>query len=105
MGRSSTPLELHEGMANGSVPCILDVRNQDDYALWQVEGVRPGATTNVPIWVAMEECEKLARDIPDGTVVVCAHGNGSELLLDVLAARGRDASISPVALRPGPSCS
>ena len=91
MARSITPAELYEGIDQGSIPFILDVRNQDDFAQWQVEGTKPVATRNVPIWVAMEEAEQLAREIPDGTVVICAHGNGSGLFLDTLAEEGREA--------------
>lgn len=88
MERSISPARLHREIEEGLVPLILDVRNQDDFALWQVEGARPVPTRNVPIWVAVEDAIELAREIPDGTVVVCAHGNGSDLLLDVLADEG-----------------
>lgn len=91
MARSITPAELYEGIADGSIPFILDVRNQDDYAQWQVEGTRPVPTKNVPIWVAMEEPERIAQEIPDGTVVICAHGNGSGLFLETLGQEGREA--------------
>ena len=90
MARSITPRELYDGIAEGSVPFVLDVRNQDEFATWQVEGTRPVPMRNVPIWVAVEESETLAQEIPDGTVVVCAHGNGSDLLIDVLADEGRE---------------
>ena len=89
MGRSITPEELYQGIDRGEVPLILDVRNQDDFAVWQVEGTKPVPTRNVPIWMAVEDCETLAQEIPDGTVVICAHGNGSDLLLEVLADEGR----------------
>lgn len=91
VARSITPAELYEGIATGSIPFILDVRNQDDFAQWQIEGTKPVPTKNVPIWVAMEEVEQVAQDIPDGTVVICAHGNGSGLFLDTLAEEGRAA--------------
>ena len=90
MSGSITPAELYGGIDEGTIPFILDVRNQDDYALWQVEGTRPVPMKNIPIWVAVEESERIAQEIPDGTVVVCAHGNGSDLLLDVLADEGRN---------------
>jgi len=90
MGRSITPEELYQGIDRGEVPLILDVRNQDDFAVWQVEGTKPVPTRNVPIWMAVEDCETLAQEIPDGTVVICAHGNGSDLLLEVLADEGKD---------------
>jgi len=91
VGRSITPAELYEGIGSGSIPFILDVRNQDDFAQWQVEGTRPVPMKNVPIWIAMEEVESLAQEIPDGTVVVCAHGNGSSLFLETLEQEGRAA--------------
>ncbi|MFM1964987.1 MAG: hypothetical protein RL134_712 [Actinomycetota bacterium] len=90
MARSITPGELYAEIDEGRCPYVLDVRNQDEYATWQIEGTRPVPTRNVPIWVAVEESEALAREIPDDTVVVCAHGNGSDLLIDVLKDEGRD---------------
>ena len=90
MAGSITPTQLFEGIDQGTVPFILDVRNQDDFAQWQVEGTKPVPMKNVPIWVAVEESERIAQEIPDGTVVICAHGNGSDLLLDVLADEGRN---------------
>lgn len=89
MGRSVTTRELYDEIEAGSVPMILDVRNQDEFAAWKVEGRRPVPTRNVPIWLAVEQVEDLARDIPENTVVICAHGNGSDLLLDMLEQQGR----------------
>lgn len=83
-----TPEALYAEIDAGQVPLILDVRNQDEFAAWQIEGTRPVPTRNVPIWVAVEDIEKLAQDVPDNTVVVCAHGNGSQMLLDMLADQG-----------------
>ena len=90
MARSITPAELYAEIDEGRCPYILDVRNQDEYAVWQIEGTRPVSMKNVPIWVAVEESETLAQEIPDDTVVVCAHGNGSDLLIDVLKDEGRE---------------
>ena len=89
MARTVTTQELYDEIAAGTVPLILDVRNQDEFAAWQVEGTRPVPTRNVPIWLAVEQVEDLAKEIPDGTVVICAHGNGSDLLLDMLAEEGK----------------
>lgn len=88
MPASITPEDLYAEIDAGSVPLILDVRNQEEFAVWQIEGTKPVPTRNVPIWVAVEDVEKLAVDVPDGTVVVCAHGNGSQMLLDMLAEQG-----------------
>ena len=90
MARSITPAELYAEIDEGRCPYVLDVRNQDEYATWQIEGTRPVPMRNVPIWVAVEESEALAQEIPDDTVVVCAHGNGSDLLIDVLKDEGRE---------------
>ena len=89
MGRTVTTRELYDEIEAGSVPLILDVRNQDEFAAWQVEGNRPVETRNLPIWMAVEQIEDLAQEIPENTVVICAHGNGSDLLLDMLADEGK----------------
>ena len=86
-----TPRELYDEIANQEVPFILDVRNQDEFATWQVEGTKPVPTKNVPIWMAVEGVEDLAKEIPANSVVICAHGNGSDLLLDLLAEEGVEA--------------
>jgi glyoxylase-like metal-dependent hydrolase (beta-lactamase superfamily II)/rhodanese-related sulfurtransferase len=88
MARSITPAELYAEIEQGRCPYILDVRNQDEYAVWQIEGTRSVPMKNVPIWVAVEESEKLAQELPEDAVVVCAHGNGSDLLIDVLKDEG-----------------
>jgi glyoxylase-like metal-dependent hydrolase (beta-lactamase superfamily II) len=86
-----TPRELYNEITNQEVPFILDVRNQDEFATWQVEGTKPVATKNMPIWMAVEGVEDLAKEVPANSVVVCAHGNGSDLLLDLLAEEGVEA--------------
>lgn len=86
-----TPRELYDEISNQEVPFILDVRNQDEFATWQVEGTKPVPTKNVPIWMAVEGVEDLAKEVPANSVVVCAHGNGSDLLLDLLAEEGVEA--------------
>lgn len=88
MTRSVTPVELYAELEHGHVPLILDVRNQDEFAAWQVEGSRPVPTRNVPIWVAIEQVPELASEVPDDAVVICAHGNGSAMLIDMLADHG-----------------
>ena len=87
---SISPAELYAEIGQGSVPYILDVRNQDEFAAWQVEGPAPVQTKNVPIWLAVEDVENLAAEIPENSVVVCAHGNGSGMLIDMLKDEGRN---------------
>ncbi|MFZ0322619.1 MAG: MBL fold metallo-hydrolase [Actinomycetes bacterium] len=90
MARTVTPTELFAEIEHGHVPYILDVRNAEEFDNWQVEGSRPVETRNLPIWRAMDALDELAVELPDHTVLVCAHGNGSELLVDMLAERGKD---------------
>lgn len=89
MARTVTSRELYDEIDSGVVPMILDVRNQEEFAAWQVEGTKPVTTRNLPIWLAVEQVEDLVKEIPDDTVVICAHGNGSDLLLDMLADEGK----------------
>jgi len=86
---SISAADLYAEIGRGSVPYILDVRNQDEFAAWQVEGPAPVATNNVPIWLAVEDVENLAQEIPENSVVVCAHGNGSAMLIEMLKDEGR----------------
>ncbi len=90
MARTVTPTELFAEIEHGHVPYILDVRNPDEFESWQVEGSQAVATRNLPIWRAMDALEELATDLPDNSVLICAQGNGSELLVDLLAERGKD---------------
>lgn len=91
MTRTVTTREFYDAINAGTVPMILDVRNQDEFDAWQVEGPKPVPTRNLPVWMAVEEVEDLAKELPDNTVVICAHGNGSDLLLDMLADEGKAA--------------
>ncbi len=88
MGRTVTPTELYAEIQHGHVPLLLDVRNPDEYASWQIEGARPVPSRNVPIWRAVDDLDGLVETVPDDAVLVCAHGNGSELLVDLLEERG-----------------
>ena len=94
MARTVTTRQLYDEIDAGTVPMILDVRNQDEFAAWQVEGTKPVETRNLPIWMAVEQIDDLVKEIPQDTIVICAHGNGSDLLLDLLADEGVEARIT-----------
>lgn len=89
MAATVTPLALFHELAAGRVPEVLDVRNVDEFAAAPVEGPRPVPTRNVPVYRVMEELDEEAERIADDAVVVCGQGNGSELVADELAERGR----------------
>lgn len=89
MARTVTPTELFAEIDHGHVPFMLDVRNPDEYANWVVEGSRPVDTENLPVWRALDAVDELAKTLPDNSVLICAQGNGSELIVDMLAERGK----------------
>lgn len=88
MSSTITAAELYAEIAQGLVPQILDVRNADEYAAGAVEGSQPVPTSNIPVWRVIEALDELATQTPDGAVIVCGQGNGSELVAEEFEALG-----------------
>ena len=88
MSSTITAAELYAEIAQGQVPQILDVRNADEYAAGAIEGSQPVQTSNVPVWRVVEALEELAGQTPEGAVIVCGQGNGSELVAEEFEALG-----------------
>ena len=88
MSSTITAAELYAEIAQGQVPQILDVRNADEYAAGVVEGSHPVPTSNVPVWRVFEALDELAKQTPEGAVIVCGQGNGSELVAEEFEALG-----------------
>ncbi len=87
MARSMTTQELARKVDDArQAPFILDVRSPEQYERWQIEGRVKPETVNVPYWTAIEEDEETKTLIPDDrdVVVVCAKGDSSDLVVDVL---------------------
>lgn len=87
MARSMTTQELARKVDDAQhAPFILDVRSPDQFEQWQIEGKVKPETVNVPYWTAIEEDEETKSLIPDDreVVVVCAKGDSSDLVVDVL---------------------
>ncbi len=89
MANTVQALELWRGLADGSVPAVLDLRNPDDVAAAPFEGPSGSRVVAAPLWRVLDDPSSTAGRVPDGTVVVCAHGNGSELIADMLEEEGR----------------
>lgn len=88
-----TTKELHEKIASGKPIFILDVRNEDEYANWKIEG-KHVASINVPYFAFVEEDESIWKSIPNDVkdiVVVCAKGGASEFVAEQLRKRGYNA--------------
>ena len=85
-----SPRELHDEISRGSISAILDVRNTDEFAAQQIEGRRQVPTRHAPVYEVLEEPERFVSEVADGAVVVCAHGNGSALVVEELSALGKE---------------
>jgi len=81
---------LYDEMRRGDPLFILDVRNEDEFASWRIEGVHPLATVNVPYFEFLEdETGSLAKVPRGGTVtVVCAKGGSSAFVAAMLTQEG-----------------
>jgi glyoxylase-like metal-dependent hydrolase (beta-lactamase superfamily II) len=87
-----TPRELFERLVTrGEAPPILDVRNEDEFAAWKVEGTRPLAYLNVPYFGFIDEPEQSAERVAragDTWIGVCAKGDSSAFVTEILREQG-----------------
>ncbi|MCS7040893.1 MAG: rhodanese-like domain-containing protein, partial [Anaerolineae bacterium] len=73
---------------------LLDVRNEDEFQLWRIEGPHTPATLHIPYFFFLEdEAEAVARvaaQAPAGrpVVVVCAKGGASDYVAERLREHG-----------------
>lgn len=103
-----SPAELHRHLNEGSRFSILDVRNQDEFDTWKIEGKGPIQTLNIPYFDLLdleEEDEEIAaavaRAVPDrlkdslprsGPILaVCAKGDTSAHVAEGLRRLGYQA--------------
>lgn len=70
---------------------LLDVRNDEEFALWKLEGRSPVETLHVPYFDFIEDGESSLGRVPrDGReiIVLCAKGGSSELVASMLSDAG-----------------
>lgn len=94
MSHSITVAELLSKIDAGERFLLLDVRNDEEYARWKVEGRHPVDTVHRPYFDFIEE-ESLLDAVPRdrGPVyAICAKGDSSDLIAEMLRERGADAS-------------
>lgn len=89
---SITVEELHRRMEAGEELLLLDVRNEEEYSDWKIEG-RTIRSVNIPYFDFLEEDERVYADLPKDKdiVVVCAKGGASDFVAEQLAERGHRA--------------
>ncbi|QKS73016.1 MBL fold metallo-hydrolase [Paenalkalicoccus suaedae] len=72
---------------------ILDVRNEDAFADWKIEG-HNFSYMNVPYFDLLDGVEEILKDIPEDkeVLVVCAKEGSSIMVAEMLSDEGRDAA-------------
>jgi glyoxylase-like metal-dependent hydrolase (beta-lactamase superfamily II) len=87
-----TPRELFERLVTrGEALPILDVRNEDEFAAWKIEGSRPLSYLNLPYFAFIDEPERSAERVAqagDAWIAVCAKGDSSAFVAEILRERG-----------------
>lgn len=85
-----TPAELHAEVSESKDLFILDLRNKDEFKQWKVEGKKPIPTLNLPYFDFVDdEAGSMARLPRDQEItLVCATGNASEYIAEILEANG-----------------
>lgn len=84
---------LHEQINRENNFFILDVRNEDEFETWRIEGRFTPDTINIPYHHFFEDQEELVQQVPEDReiVVVCAKGGASDFVALVLEEHGRRA--------------
>ncbi len=86
--------ELLQKIDSGERFLLLDVRNDEEFERWKVEGQRPVDTIHRPYFDFLED-ESLLDSIPRdrGPIhAICAKGDSSDLIAEQLRERGVDAT-------------
>ena len=89
----TTVEQLLEKADAGEPFLLLDVRNDDEYDAWKIEGRRPIEMLHIPYFDFVEDPELVARVPGDRAevLVVCARGGSSEFVADLLREAGVNA--------------
>src|SRR5215467_3800697 len=76
--------ELLARVDAGEPLLLLDVRNDDEFETWRVEGRRPAETVHVPYFDFIEDADGAASRLPRGRkiVVMCAQGGSSAMVVE-----------------------
>lgn len=84
--------ELYHAIETKEDFILLDVRNEEDYNRFAVEGPEEITTLNIPYFDFIEDATASVEKVPTGKKirVVCAKEGSSEFVYDVLTNLGRD---------------
>jgi len=92
MSTEITTRELFERLVTrGDTLPVLDVRNEDEFAAWKIEGRQPLTYLNLPYFAFIDEADRSAKRVAqagDNWIAVCAKGDSSAFVADVLREHG-----------------
>lgn len=82
--------ELHSRINQPNNLFILDVRNEDEFEAWRIEGRFTPETINIPYYAFFEDQDEVVQRVPTDkeVVVVCAKGGASDFVALVLEEHG-----------------
>ncbi|OXM83885.1 MBL fold metallo-hydrolase [Paenibacillus rigui] len=86
--------QLHDHMNSGNSVRILDVRNQEEFDNWKIEGKKV-KSMNIPYFNFLEEDETLLTALPkdEEMVVICSKGGSAQFVAETLADKGYKTSV------------
>lgn len=87
-----TPAELKQRLDRGDKLVVLDVRNEDEFQAWKIEGQHVVPMANIPYFDFIDDEDAAIARMPftqaDTIVVVCAKGGSSDYVSSLLRERG-----------------
>lgn len=82
--------EFKRKLDRGEIPFILDMRREEEFSSWRIEGRRLVETVNIPQIDFVGEEEKYLSQLPRDREIylVCAHGDASRYEAELLQSKG-----------------
>ena len=80
------PRQLYDLLQQEHNIFLIDVRNEDEFKDWQIEGRFTPETVNIPYFEFFENEEESMAQVPKGQpiIVVCAKGGASDFVAAML---------------------
>lgn len=87
--RLITAKALHEMIDRGQDLLVLDVRSEQAYKDWRIQG-NALRSVNIPYFEFLEEGEVVSADLPQNTeiIIVCNRGNSAKMVAEALTNKG-----------------
>ncbi|MDD5757715.1 MAG: MBL fold metallo-hydrolase [Desulfobulbaceae bacterium] len=85
--------EFKKKLDRGEISFLLDMRQEEEFASWRIEGGKPVETINIPQIDFVGEEEKYLSQLPKDREIflVCAHGGASKYEAELLQSKGYQA--------------